>query len=349
MRRADHSERESDHQSLRAAALEATETGVWEWDLQTDRVEWSPTLEWLFGLEPGTFEGTAEAHARHFSPDDPSAFEAWADGVDDESGEFESRIVHADGEKRWLLIRGDIEYEDGEPARLLGVAVNITERKERERELATELDRLDQFASLVSHDMRNPLTVAKGSYDLFEESGDPADLDGLRDALDRIEEITTDMLALARHGTIDGDREPIALGDIAELAWESIDTREATLTIDSDCTIEADASQLRTLFENLFKNAVGHGGHDASVTVGCIPEGFYVEDDGPGIPEADREQVFEHGFTTGYGGTGAGLTIVRRVAEAHDWAVALREGASGGARFEFVGDAGTCAEQSSRG
>ena len=63
---------------------------------------------------------------------------------------------------------------------------------------------------------------------------------------------------------------------------------------------------------------------------------FYVEDDGPGVPEADRDDVFEAGYSGSAEGTGFGLSIVRRVAEAHGWTVRVIDGAAGGARFEFT-------------
>jgi signal transduction histidine kinase len=113
-----------------------------------------------------------------------------------------------------------------------------------------------------------------------------------------------------------------------------IDSRSARLSIE-DCTVTGDAGQLRALFENLFRNAIGHGGDDVTVRVGPVENGFYVEDTGKGIPLQDRDRVFEHGFTTGYGGSGVGLTIVRRIATAHGLDVSLSESEEGGARFEF--------------
>ncbi|AKH97015.1 sensor histidine kinase [Halanaeroarchaeum sulfurireducens] len=99
--------------------------------------------------------------------------------------------------------------------------------------------------------------------------------------------------------------------------------------------INADPTMLQTLFENLFRNAVGHGGFDVTVRVQPLPDGFLVEDTGSGISMDLREEVMEHGFTTGYSGTGIGLTIVQRIAEDHDWCVSLGVSSEGGARFEF--------------
>jgi signal transduction histidine kinase len=74
-----------------------------------------------------------------------------------------------------------------------------------------------------------------------------------------------------------------------------------------------------------------------TVTVGSLEEGFYVEDDGPGVPEAEREDVFDAGYTTSDTGTGFGLSIVHEIATAHGWEVSVTESDAGGARFEFRG------------
>jgi signal transduction histidine kinase len=98
--------------------------------------------------------------------------------------------------------------------------------------------------------------------------------------------------------------------------------------------VEADPERLRELLENLLGNAVDHGGR--SVRVGATDEGFYVADDGPGVPPEEREQVFERSYTGDDGNTGLGLTIVRRIAEAHGWTVRVVESEDGGARFELL-------------
>jgi len=97
----------------------------------------------------------------------------------------------------------------------------------------------------------------------------------------------------------------------------------------------ADPGRLKRLLQNLFRNAAEHGGD--RVVVGDLSDGFYVADNGPGIPENRRDEVFESGHTTSESGTGFGLAIVERIAEAHGWEVTLTAGADGGARFEFTG------------
>jgi signal transduction histidine kinase len=80
-----------------------------------------------------------------------------------------------------------------------------------------------------------------------------------------------------------------------------------------------------------------HSSDDLTVRVGLHRDGFYIEDDGPGIADADRDRIFEPGYTTQDGGTGYGLEIVRTVAEAHDWEITVTDAANGGARFEITG------------
>jgi len=76
---------------------------------------------------------------------------------------------------------------------------------------------------------------------------------------------------------------------------------------------------------------------DVMVTVGVLTDGFYVEDDGPGIPPDRRDRVFDSGYTSAEDGTGLGLNIVERIVEAHGWEIAVTEGHDGGARFEITG------------
>jgi len=321
-----------------------------------------------------------------------------------------------DGGRDFLLHTAPI----GEGGEAFAIYIDIAAQKERERKLARQNERLEEFASVVSHDLRNPLNVAKGRYELLAERCDDENLDALGRALDRMDSLVASLLTMARHGQAVDRTEPISLADAAEAAWETAQTGEATLSIGADATLEADESRLRELLENLFRNAVEHGSTgsrpsdddvhrtesdaahqnpedsedavehgststqpaaedavehgspdgrpsgadgagdvstsdhtpdaDAPVavevgTIGAddarsaadrVTQGFYVADDGSGIPADDREQVFEHGYTTADEGTGFGLAIVDSIADAHGWEAAVAESDTGGARFEFT-------------
>jgi signal transduction histidine kinase len=211
---------------------------------------------------------------------------------------------------------------------------DVTERERYRRELERQNERLETFASMVSHDLRNPLSVAKGHLELARTEGTLEDIETAERALDRMNDLIEDVLQLARQGQPIDAAESIDLGAIAERSWEMIDAPDAELLVENVPEIEADPDRLQQLFENLLRNSIEHAGSDTTVRVGGFEGGFYVADDGPGIPEDIREEVFGSGFTTDEEGTGFGLAIVEEIADAHGWTIRATESREGGARFE---------------
>ncbi|WP_435174419.1 PAS domain-containing protein [Halorussus sp. AFM4] len=248
-------------------------------------------------------------------------------------GEEVSRMTR-DGERDFLLHTASA---GGAESEAFAIYVDITEQKERERQLARQNERLEEFASVVSHDLRNPLNVALGRFELLTEECDSDHLAPLGRSLDRMDGLVENLLTLARQGQVVDDPELVALSAAAGEAWETVDTGDASLTLPDDAVVEADEARFRELLENLFRNAVEHADSPSRVAVGVLEDrnGFYVADDGPGIPPDAREDVFDHGFTTDEDGTGFGLAIVESIADAHGWSVEATESADGGARFEF--------------
>jgi len=215
---------------------------------------------------------------------------------------------------------------------------DITDREEYRQKLERQNERLENFANVVSHDLRNPLDVVQSRIELARDESDSEHLDAARDALDRMEALIADVLDLAREGRDISETSTVSLAAVAENAWKLVDTQAAELVVDSDLQFEADHDRLQQLLENLFRNAVEHGGSDVVVTVGAIDTaGFFVEDDGPGIPEDARESVLEAGYTTSQDGTGFGLAIVTEIAQAHGWELHPTASNDGGARFEITG------------
>ena len=256
-----------------------------------------------------------------------------------DAGVIEYEFEAVDGEPFPAEMRfGPTDLGDGEEELgRVGVIRDVSDRKRRERELERRNERLDEFASIVSHDLRNPLDVARGRLDLAREERDSEHLEAVARAHDRMATLIDDLLTLAREGVDVESLEPVDLAAVAEECRRGVDTAAATLNVAASVTVRADRSRLKQLLENLLRNAVSHGGETVTVTVGDLDGGFYVADDGPGIPEGERDAVFEAGHTTDPDGTGFGLAIVERIAEAHGWAVAVAESAEGGARFEFTG------------
>ena len=218
---------------------------------------------------------------------------------------------------------------------------DVSEREQYRQRLERQNERLEQFTSVVSHDLRNPLSVADGHLELGRETGEREHFEKVAMAHDRMLELIEDLLELAKSGMDIGETEPVELEDLVHDCWELIQTAEATLSVQEELSmsIEADKDRLRELFENLFRNAIEHGGSDVVITVGLLPDesGFYVEDTGPGIPDENREEVLEPGYSTSEDGTGFGLTIVKEIVEAHGWEIGVTAGMDGGARFEITG------------
>jgi PAS domain S-box-containing protein len=231
-----------------------------------------------------------------------------------------------------------LPLEDGEFKGTVIAFRDVTQQQASQRELERQNERLDQFASVVSHDLRNPLSVAKGRLDLARKTGEDEHFEAVDEAHERMTSLIDGLLSVAREGRTLENPIPVSIASVAETAWGSVETGAATLTVDEGVdTVTADPERLQRLFENLFRNALDHGGEGVAVTVGSLAddEGFYVADDGPGIPPADRDRVFEQGYSTNPEGTGFGLRIVDTVAEAHGWSAVAAESESGGARIEI--------------
>jgi signal transduction histidine kinase len=277
---------------------------------------------------------------------------------------------------------------------------DITERQQYRDRLERQNERLERFASVVSHDLRNPLNVAQGRIGLAKEDGEGDDLEAASEALDRMEVLIEDLLSLARQGQHISETETVALSTVVGDARSVVETDRASIELVEDRTLEADPDRLQQLLENLFRNAVEHGstspgshahqdavehgstspasharqdagedgptspdsqahqesddhgraeandgddgvpgGREVTVTVGALEDsgGFYVADDGPGIPSAERDDVLSFGYSTVQDGTGFGLAIVSEIAEAHGWDLEVTESSAGGARFEITG------------
>ena len=362
--------------------------------------------ELMDNLDAVMVEETAELLAAQWA--------AFADGATEFRTETEARTLSGDRIEELLQV---VVPEDAaeDYSRVYVIGTDITDQKRRERRLKRQNERLDQFTSVVSHDLRNPLHVASARVELAAEECDSPHLRTAAEAHDRMERLIDDLLTFARAGSQAIDFEPVALPKLLDACWSGLPTDGASLAVETAATVRADRDRLRQLFENLLLNGVEHGStsnrtksddavehgstgprsegrgdsvehgstsnrtksDDAvehgstgprsegrgdsvehgstsnrtesgnppesdgtvSITVGDLDDGsgFYVADDGPGIDPADRQTVFEAGYSTAGTGTGFGLSIVAEVAEAHGWAVAVADADSGGARFEVSG------------
>ncbi|MFC4552610.1 MULTISPECIES: sensor histidine kinase [Halorussus] len=209
------------------------------------------------------------------------------------------------------------------------------DRAERERALERQNSRLESFASMLAHELRNPLSIAQ-IYHRQAVEGDGDAAAEVTAALDRIEEMIDVLLVTARKGESVIDWEDVSLAEAAADAWSDASTESADLLVETDRTVRSDPVHLHHMLENLFQNSVEHSETTVTVRIGDLPGGFYVEDDGPGIATDESETVFEAGHTTETNGFGLGLTFVKQLADVYGWDCTLTESESGGARFEFT-------------
>jgi PAS domain S-box-containing protein len=272
---------------------------------------------------------------------DPDTVAQIRDAID--AGEplsVDLRNYRKDGTEFWNHLEiAPVTNDAGEIINWVGYQQDITERKQKEQELGRQNERLEQFASVVSHDLRNPLTVAQGRLELARDECDSDYLDDMAGAHERMDALIENLLTLAQTGSQLNETEAIDFVTGIENCWRTVETEDATLVSEADLTIRADPSRLRQLLENLFHNAVEHGGEEVTITVGELDDrkGFYVSDNGCGIPETERDDVFEAGYSTIDGGTGFGLNIVEEITDAHGWEITVSENGQGGARFEITG------------
>jgi signal transduction histidine kinase len=296
--------------------------------------------------------------ARVFTSGEPEIYHDLT-AVDDsyDRGGLVSGMYFPIGEHGVMSMGGTTTDAFGETdQRVVGVlaklAAEALTRVTSAAELRRKNERLDEFASIVAHDLRNPLAVASGYASEALKREELVHVERTVTALDRMDSLIGDVLTLARQGQVVADPTTIDLEGVVRRAWDGVETDGARLVVeDSLPVVDADEDRLQEVFENLFRNSSEHGFEDdraasggepltddgLTVTVGSIEGGVFVEDDGRGIPDDERAAVLDPGYSTAADGTGYGLYIVEEIAAAHSWQVTVTEGRDGGARFDVTG------------
>lgn len=256
------------------------------------------------------------------------------------SGEL-IEIPNDDGQSAFYRLFVEPLIRGGRRVGWVVVLNDETIQQRQQQQLQRQNDQLDAFARTVSHDLRNPLTVAEGRLELAKESGEPEHFEAVTAAHERMGVMINQLLGLARsRGSLE-TVQPVPVAKLATECWALVDHPDASVEVADgfNLVVEGDRQRLSQLFENLFLNAIDHSAGAVTIRVGELPDrtGFFIEDDGSGIPEEQREQIFEPGYTTQNEGTGFGLAIVHEVIQAHEWDIDVVEGELGGARFEISG------------
>jgi PAS domain S-box-containing protein len=281
------------------------------------------------------------------------------DEYEDEAADLDSRTsdgkyndavltrATANGEREFLY-RG-VPYEQGGSRYAFAIYSDITDQKQREAELERKNQQLDEFASILTHDLRNPINIAEGYLDQLDEPDNEECIELIEQAHDRMKEIIDDTLTLTKEAQAVEEVEAVSITKLAESGWELVETNESDLQVADEFDLVCDSDRFARLIENVFRNAIDHNEKPVTVRVGLHETmatatqtdgdqrtAFYIADDGRGIPKSQRDQVFDIGETSSREGTGLGLPIVRRIADAHGWDVQVVDGAHGGAKFIFT-------------
>jgi signal transduction histidine kinase len=222
----------------------------------------------------------------------------------------------------------------GSVGRTIGRHLDAFETAEQ---LTRERRRLESLRSLVAHDLGNPLNIASGRVELARADGDLSHLDSVEAALEEIDQLMERGVTLVEVGKPLEETETISLATLAADSWDDVGQDRGELVAE-EFQFVGERERVRMLLNELFRNTLDYSDGPVTVEVGPLSEreGFYVADDGPGIPDDEREYVMDTGYTTDPDRDGLGLSVVTEIAGAHGWDLALETSSSGGARIEIV-------------
>ena len=328
-----------DSQQRLQLTLDAAEMGTWEWDLETDGVDLDDRFAELWGVDADRAWTTTELIAERVYPEDRSSVLEAIEASFAPGGRFdhEFRVLTPDGHTRWLLSRGEVRRDaDGRPKTLFGLNYDLTESRRQKAVLEQKNAELERFTYTVSHDLKSPLVTINGFLGLLKghlaagrTEKAAAAADRVLGAAARMGHLIQDLLTLSRAGRASGEPEPVDLDPLVERLVAEFEPRASAAGGEIRVagplgTLRAGRQGLSEAVENLLANAVhyGLGGGGTTVVVRSELTGsdgvrLVVEDDGPGVPEAYRERVFElfQRLAPDQEGTGVGLAVVARVME----------------------------------
>lgn len=329
-------------------AIDAGRLGPREWDIAGGRVSWSTHLEAIHGVAPGSFEGTFEAWRRDIHPADVDRVLATVgEGLAQRTGHnMEYRIIRPDGAVRWLEVRSRIQCDErGEPIRMLGVCMDVTERRELEQAR-------DLFIGILGHDLKNPLQAIVNAASIVQARAEaPALVRAatiVQDSAQRMDAIIRDLLDFARGRFGSGipvTPQPAAMDALCRPVIAELQLAHPEAAIELSCDGELtgawDPERVAQVASNLIGNAIVHG--DGAVRVALRGEGdavvLEVANGGAPIPPEALPLVFQPFYSSGgaaaqaKGNIGLGLFIASEIVRAHGGRIDVASSAADGTVF----------------
>ena len=350
------SERDAAAASLRQAAVGLAEAqalahiGSWEWDIAGDRVTWSSELYRIYGLQPERGELNYDAYLSRIHPHDREAVRQMVQEAlaDQRAFEMTHRIVLEDGSERTVQGRGRVIVDrTGHPVRMVGTTQDVTDRRRVE-------EVRENILSAVSHELRTPLTsilgfslTLKERWPALTDEGREQMISQVAEQAARLERLLTDLLDVdrLRHGRLRAEAERTDLGALVQGVVASRRLEGRDVDVQAEIVFaDVDPAKLERIVDNLLSNAERHTPDSSPISVAVERNGtgalIRVDDRGPGVPDAEKETIFEpfaRGSTGGKTtGVGVGLSLVAQFVALHGGRAWVEDRDGGGASFHVL-------------
>lgn len=349
--------------AILARAQEIAHIGNWAWDIKGNTMQWSDELYRIFGFRPGEFQPAGDWFVRQICPEDRERFEKMMSEAVEKDKLFNADfpLIRPDGVHRYINFVADRIRRDkaGSAEWMYGIIQDITSRKEIENQLREAQSQVELYIELMSHDINNMNMAALGFLEMahskLETEGrlDKSDLLYVEKPIENIENssrLISNVRKLQR--AKDGELvvKPIDLAEVLDSVkaqYIGIPNRDVkiSLVVCCHCTVMAN-DLLRDLFSNLVGNSIKHSSGPLLVNIllSCVEKNgrpccqVVVEDNGPGIPDVLKSQIFDRsGEIKKWHGRGLGLYIVRTLVADFKGAIRVEDRVSGdytkGVRF----------------
>ena len=308
-------------------ALEAGEIGVWDWDVVSNKIRWTDKVYQIHEVETNNFDGELVSYITRVYPEDKNRVEQAIQSALENKAPYniEFRIITATGKIKWVFTSAKVLFDNGKPVRMLGATVDITKRKELERQK-------DDFLAIASHELKTPVTSLKAYGQVlqiqFEQKGDTNSVAALKKMDTQINKLTSlisDLLDVTKiqSGKLNMHAEAYDLNELVNEITDEVQlTTQRHLLIkelDKSKKVYGDKERIGQVLTNLITNAIKYSPHSDKIIIKTeVNDQFItlcVQDFGVGIAKDKQDKVFEQFFRVNnekentFPGLGLGLYV----------------------------------------